>query len=89
MCSDCTVCRWGGEEFIILAAADKCDSGILEKLRTNIADLRMNYENKDINVTVTIGTEDYSDKYGIDEWISYADQKLYLGKQSGKNKVVY
>ena len=88
-CSDCTVCRWGGEEFIILAPDDKCENDILEKLREAIAGLHMNYENQDIKVTVTIGTEDYSENYGVDEWISYADQKLYLGKHSGKNKVVY
>ena len=89
VCSDCTVCRWGGEEFIILAPESTCENDILEKLRKSIASLQMNYENKDIKVTVTIGTEDYSGNYGIDEWISYADQKLYIGKQSGKNKVVY
>lgn len=89
VCSGCTVCRWGGEEFIILAPADKCSSLILETLRKSISELQMHFEDKDLRVTATIGTEDYTENYGIDEWISYADQKLYIGKQSGKNKVVY
>ncbi|MBP1591507.1 MAG: GGDEF domain-containing protein [Oscillospiraceae bacterium] len=88
-CSGCTVCRWGGEEFIVLASAETCSNDILETLRKNIADLKIEYEKQAINVTATIGAENFSEDYAIDEWISYADQKLYTGKHNGKNQVVY
>ena len=88
-CSDCTVCRWGGEEFIILASEETCSNDILEKLRKNIAGLQLEFEEQTISVTVTIGTEKYAENYAIDEWISHADQKLYDGKHNGKNQVVY
>ena len=88
-CSDCTVCRWGGEEFIILASEEKCGSDILEKLRKNIAGLQLEFEEQTISVTVTIGTEKHAENYTTEEWISYADQKLYAGKHNGKNQVVY
>ena len=88
-CSECTVCRWGGEEFIILASSGKCPDSILESLREKISGLHMNFEEQDIHVTVTIGTEKYSPDRNVDAWISEADRKLYFGKNNGKNQVVY
>ena len=88
-CSNCTVCRWGGEEFIILASSGRCPDSILESLREKISGLRMNFEEQDIHVTVTIGTEKYSPDRNVDAWISEADRKLYFGKNNGKNQVVY
>lgn len=87
--SESTVCRWGGEEFIILASGDKVPDTRLDDMRKKISETVMNFENQQISITVTAGTERYSDSYSIDQWISVADKKLYEGKNSGKNKVVY
>lgn len=49
----------------------------------------MSFEDQNIQVSVTEGTEKYSDDLTVDKWISGAGAKLYEGKKSGKNKVVY
>lgn len=87
--SDATVCRWGGEEFIIFASSEKISDSKLEDLRIKISENTVTYEDNAISVTVTVGTERYSEGIDIDKWISIADEKLYKGKNSGKNQVVY
>lgn len=89
ICDDCTVCRWGGEEFIIWSADSERDSSILEKVREKISETHLSYDDNDICVSVTVGTNVYSSEYSIDEWIDEADKKLYFGKNNGKNQVVY
>lgn len=89
VCEKCTVCRWGGEEFVILAPQSDQKVMILETLREKIAATLMSYEDQNLYITVTIGTEKYSDKYNTDQWIDAADSKLYIGKNNGKNQVVW
>lgn len=83
------ICRWGGEEFLILASGDKIHASKLDDMRKEISETVMDFEERKISITVTIGTEMYSDNTSIDKWISLADKKLYTGKNSGKNQVVY
>ncbi len=86
--SECTVCRWGGEEFVILGPMDTVSETKLDDMRKKIAETVLDYNDNRINVTVTIGTERYSEGIDTDKWISIADEKLYTGKTCGKNKVV-
>ena len=88
VCSDCTVCRWGGEEFIILSTKMGCSTDILETLRKRIADETFRYEDFSLKITVTIGVSAYDCGLNNDGWISEADEKLYYGKSNGKNQVV-
>ncbi len=87
-CKDCIVCRWGGEEFIILSAKSACPTQILETLRTTIADTVFRFEADSLRITVTIGAAHYDCKLTNDTWISVADERLYTGKKAGKNQVV-
>ena len=87
-CQDCIVCRWGGEEFIILSAKRKCSTDILETLRQRIASEEFSYDNVTFGITVTIGAAGYDSELTNDGWISKADEKLYFGKTHGKNQVV-
>ena len=87
-CKDCIVCRWGGEEFIILPTSDKTDQSILDKLRRRISDENFVFENNNIHITVTIGSAFHNGNMTHDIWISEADKKLYYGKENGKDQVV-
>lgn len=89
MFPDCIVCRWGGEEFIITAEDKILTHEMLESFREAIASSSLDFEGKEISVTVTLGVQDYISGTDTDEWISGADAKLYEGKNSGKNKIVY
>ncbi len=88
----CDVCRWGGEEIIILmrdydiAVARKK----MEYLRELIESTPTIFYNKRIDATITIGLEEYSDRYcNPEEIIKVADERMYYGKQHGKNVLIY
>ena len=84
ICKDGVVSRWGGEEFLILID----DPSLIEKLHQAVNDLNVLYEGQKINVTMTAGVEHKSSDLTLDKWIVAADEKLYQGKNSGKNCVV-
>ncbi len=88
VCKNCIVCRWGGEEFIILSNINECSTEVLETLRKNIENREFIFEGNTIHATVTIGECRYETGQSNDKWISVADEKLYEGKHSGKNRVV-
>lgn len=91
-----TACRWGGEEFILVGTAGAAQSGerlavcdILEEVRKAVESYAFEYEGQKIRLTVTIGVAAHRKRQTVDEWINRADKKLYQGKQTGKNKLVY
>ena len=89
-CSGSVTSRWGGEEFLIYLPADGHDVlAVLDKVREEISKNVVHFEDKDISVTVTIGLYRRRDGQTIDEWVQQVDKNLYIGKNNGKNKVVY
>lgn len=89
ICAGSVTARWGGEEFLIYLPvnADEGES-LLEKVREKIAADRVRFEDKEIRVTVTLGLVERVQGKSIDLWIQDVDKKLYIGKNSGKNRVV-
>lgn len=85
------ISRWGGEEFLIVfpgVNGDEAWSG-LERLRKKIEKTPIVLANQEINITMTFGLTEYDFASDIDSSIKDADEKLYQGKESGRNKVVY
>ena len=88
----CEICRWGGEEIVILmrdydlaVAKEK-----LEYLRKSIESNPTAFYNKRIQTTVTIGLEENRKDYSEpDDIIKVADERMYYGKQHGKNRLVF
>ncbi len=81
--------RWGGEEFILVfdksgmyEAADHLWR-VLEEIRAMV----VSTEGFDIRVTMTFGVVDGTQS-SIEEMVEGADEKLYYGKQNGRNRVV-
>ena len=62
---------------------------LLERLRASIEGHSFWYERERMGFTVTIGAAAYEEGQSVSEWINAADSKLYRGKQSGKNQVVW
>ncbi len=87
-CSESTISRWGGEEFLILFKENTDINEILEKLRLAVDSYNYIYDGEKIKVSVTIGFARRENITSIDKWIQEADDKLYIGKKSGKNIVV-
>lgn len=90
-CKDCTVSRWGGEEFLVFTEKKTDDDVklLFEKLRAKVETTKFTFEEEDIKVTVTIGISERKPDLKLDKIITTADGKLYEGKNSGKNKVVF
>ena len=82
--------RWGGEEFLIfLSDVDaKTAAGVLDTVRKQIAETPVLVAGKKIDYTVTIGVAEV-DLKNIQESIMICDERMYYGKQHGKNQVVY
>lgn len=86
------VCRYGGEEFLVLCpdtgieAAHQC----AERLRQNVAGLVLNTPAGNVDLTISIGVaekeEDVDSIYGL---LTRADERLYAAKQAGRNRVVF
>lgn len=81
--------RWGGEEFLLVF--DHSDlaeaTASLEQLLENIRALDNHYEEQTIKVTMTFGIVAGA-ATDIKELVRQADNKLYEGKDSGRNRII-
>lgn len=86
------VSRWGGEEFLVFYEKySKNKEEIIrdfDSLRKQIQDKVVNVDNKEIQITVTMGLAFYEDGENIQNLIKLADDNLYEGKKAGRNRVV-
>lgn len=83
------VCRWGGEEFLVVLPKCSFEVGqrILEKIRKSIEDEVFPTEAADVKVTITGGASALTDG-DIKSALSACDKNLYEGKRNGKNQIV-
>lgn len=86
---DAKVCRWGGEEILILIQ-DTANTAIpiAEKIRKEIAGSITQADDVSLHITMTFGVAEYIPGFAITKLISIADDNLYKGKKDGKNRVV-
>ena len=89
VCGSCRISRWGGEEFLILTSGIIRENviSLAEKLRKKVSSEDFVFGDEHIKVTITVGLACYNGG-SVDSWIKTADDNLYNGKNSGKNRVV-
>jgi len=80
------VCRWGGEEFIVLLPTAGLDTAttIAEKLRKNVQDLEIELVG---HISISLGVSHVKEGDTMELTIDRADKALYLAKESGRNCV--
>ena len=84
-----SVCRWGGEEILLLINGPETAAITLaEKIRTSIEQAGVTEEGTEVSVTMTFGVASYVPGFKINKLIQLADNNLYIGKINGKNQVV-
>ena len=83
------VFRWGGEEFLILLShADlKRALEVAERLRKLIEDTPIEVGEINVRTTMSFGVACFSGEQEAKNLIKKADEKLYLAKNNGRNKV--
>lgn len=87
---DTGICRWGGEEFVLLFPNENPDAVIpmVENIRKTIAAYPFKYEKQPLQITMTFGISNCTEATDLKELIRIADKRMYLGKKMGKNTVI-
>lgn len=88
------IIRYGGEEFLLILPAIKTPEAynVLEKIRKEFENFKLNFESQIISTTVSIGMieieakESYNNNL-LEDYIHSADLKLYQAKESGRNNI--
>jgi len=82
--------RLGGEEFAILlkGSAMKDAVSLAERLRQNVANLKVDAKGKPLTVTCSFGVSEWQNGDSVDTFLKRADIALYKAKNAGRNHVV-
>ncbi len=83
------VCRWGGEEFLILLPDTDLEGGRIaaEKLRLNFEMLSLPVNGDRVSRTISIGVATCRDCRDVEEVLRQADEAMYEAKNLGRNRV--
>lgn len=85
-----TVCRWGGEEFVIMLPGRTYMEAmtIAENVRKGIEEIVIPWNNlMKLRTTMTFGVQEGNIEEMIDRSIEEADYALYVAKTNGRNRV--
>jgi len=88
-------CRWGGEEFVILAPNTSIEEMVrfAQRVRKTIEHTKIHFSGDDSLVPITISAgvavSDATNVDKVDEVIKIADGRLYKAKEAGRNRVAY
>ena len=87
------VCRYGGEEFVMILPDIQANKAVerAESIRKAIADLRVTNHSQSLGpITISIGVAIYpEDGREAEPLLQAADRRLYDAKKNGRNQVVF
>lgn len=86
-----TACRWGGEEFLILRQNSIYKDTMAElakKIAAKISQIAFESEGQSFKITITAGCSNSESELSLNKVLKIADNRLYKGKNTGKNKIV-
>lgn len=88
---DTFISRWGGEEFLLIFPRMNGDEAgtALEVLRQKIRDLVFDGGSESFTVSLTYGLVEYDFHSDINTVLKEADEKLYIGKESGRDRIIF
>jgi diguanylate cyclase (GGDEF)-like protein len=87
------VARYGGEEFLVCMPEADLETAktTAENMRQSLEKLAIRYDGKEFSVTASFGIYNLKStgSESIDDLIKHADEKLYLAKRNGRNRIEY
>lgn len=88
---DSFVSRWGGEEFLLIFPQSNGDEAkiALDFLRQKIKTVTFDGNGDTFTVTLTYGLVEYDFRSDLTAMLKEADEKLYLGKESGRDRIIF
>ncbi|KAA5606311.1 GGDEF domain-containing protein [Roseospira marina] len=87
-----TLCRYGGEEFIMLVSDVRGEEAlrIAERVRQTIAETPLVSQGRTVSLTASVGLARASEVEGVaDRLLALADERLYAAKRQGRNRVCW
>ncbi len=84
------ICRWGGEEFVLMFYQSNPASvvPVVDNIRKAVMEHQFKYNKRSLRITMTFGVSNSTESKELNELISLADKRMYYGKRSGKNTVI-
>ena len=84
-------CRWGGEEFLLLFPNVNGDEAYekLMRIRDAVKKMTVIYEEHEVKVTMTFGLTEFDFSKSLDDNVQEADERLYYGKNHGRDQIVF
>lgn len=88
---NCFVSRWGGEEFLLIFPQANGDEAkiALDALRRTINGIVFDGGIAQFSISMTFGLVEYDFHSDITTLLKEADEKLYLGKENGRDQIVF
>lgn len=81
------ICRYGGEEFIMLLPETELASALscVEKIRAAVENTEFHHRGARVKVTVSCGVAQFRGEDTVEDVFNRADQALYAAKRAGRN----
>ncbi|MDD2829176.1 MAG: GGDEF domain-containing protein [Sulfuricurvum sp.] len=81
--------RFGGEEFLAILGDTNLEGAknFANKVRLHVEEARFMYQEKRINLTVSVGIAERSSYASLNNTLLGADEQLYAAKKKGRNRV--
>lgn len=81
------VCRWGGEEFVIVFASTTLEQAQMILQRLHQAMPQQRFMDTERQVTISFGVTDFKPEEDLSDALMRADQLLYRAKAAGRNRI--
>lgn len=83
------VCRWGGEEFLLLLPETNLEEGaeVAERLRMSLESFAIKYGTTTLSATMSFGVAEFNGSESLLDCVKRADRRLYVSKDRGRNQV--
>lgn len=84
-------CRWGGEEFLFFFPAMNGDQAFIaiHELWNQVDHTTFAWNDVQEHITMTFGLEESDYRSDLDDLVKKVDEKLYMGKEKGRNRIIY